>query len=155
MRAISPIIRLAQRLRLIPARPIIGNELGRKGEACAARFLTKRDYRIIAENAITKAGEADLIALAPDRQTVVLVEVKTRIRGTPTSADLPPELSVTARKRRTLIKIAHLLRRLNNWTDRELRIDVIALEFESATDNAPMTIRHHEAGVARLNPDPT
>jgi len=148
------ILRLAQRLRLVPARIVIGNALGRTGEACAARYLAKRDYRIIACNAVTKAGEADVIALAPDRHTVVLVEVKTRVRGGPDSADIAPELSVTAKKRRTLIRIAHYLRRVNRWTDRTIRIDVIAIEFESATDRAPMQIRHHESAVARIDPDP-
>lgn len=159
MRAISPLLRLAQRLRLIPTPTVIGNELGRTGESCAAHYLAKRDYRIIARNAITKAGEADVIALAPDRHTIVLVEVKTRIRGGPTATtpDIAPEMSVTAKKRRTLIRIAHLLRRLNQWTDRTIRIDVIALEFDPPPEGfraiAPVTIRHHEAAVARLDPD--
>jgi len=147
------IIRLAQRLRLVPVRTVIGNPLGRTGESCAANYLAKRDYRIIARNAVTKAGEADVIALAPDRHTVVLVEVKTRIRGGPNSPDIAPELSVTAKKRRTLIRIAHFLRRVNKWTDRTIRIDVIAIEFADATDKAPMQIRHHESAVARIDPD--
>lgn len=153
MKALSPILRLAQRLRLIPTRTLIGNELGRTGESAAARYLTKLDYRIIARNAVTKVGEADVIALAPDRQTVVLVEVKTRIRAAPDSMNPAPELSVTAKKRRTLIRIAHLLRKLNNWTDRCIRIDVIAIEFDSAAPDSPMQLRHHEAAVARIDPE--
>ena len=60
---------------------------GQYGEYLAGRFLRRHGYRIIARNLRTRFGEVDLVALTPDRGTLVIVEVKTALEP-----DLLPEL---------------------------------------------------------------
>ena len=47
--------------------------LGRRGERAAARLLRSQGYRVLARNARVPMGEADLVCLAPDGKTVVVV----------------------------------------------------------------------------------
>jgi putative endonuclease len=122
--------------------------LGPAGERAAARFLRRRGYRVLARNLHTIAGEADLVCEAPDRRTIVLIEVKARRRldGQPVrSAETAPESSVTAAKRRKLTAIVRTLARLNRWEDRPLRIDVVAVERRERRPR--WTIRHIEDAV--------
>ena len=51
-------------------------DLGRRGEAVAARYLRRRGLRILRRNFHVRSGEIDLIALSGD--TVVFIEVKAR-----------------------------------------------------------------------------
>lgn len=122
--------------------------LGPAGERAAARYLRRRGYRVLARNLHTVAGEADLVCEAPDHHTIVLVEVKARrrIAGQPQqSAEMAPEASVTAAKRRKLVAIARTLARLNKWEDRPMRIDVVAVERR---DTRPRwSVRHLEDAV--------
>ena len=74
--------------------------LGKDGEDRAARFLAKRGYRILERNYSTRSGEIDLIAL--HEGVVVFVEVKTRTNA----AYGAPELAVTSRKQRRMVKAA-------------------------------------------------
>jgi len=122
--------------------------LGPAGERAAARVLRRRGYRVLARNLHTVAGEADLVCEAPDRRTIVLVEVKTRRRldGQPQrSAEMAPEASVTAAKRRKLTAIARTLARLNQWEDRPMRIDVVAVERRERRPR--WSVRHIEDAV--------
>ncbi len=107
-------------------------KLGRQGERAAARFLRKAGYRILARNIEAGGGEADLVCLAPDQRTIVIVEVKTRLvrdAGTHGAAPIAPEVSVHAHKREKLRQVATSLMRQNAWQDRPIRIDVIAIEW--------------------------
>lgn len=90
-------------------------------------------------------GEADLLALDPDRRTIVLVEVKSRRTGAANISQPPPEAAITRDKRRTLVQILRYFARANGWSDRPLRIDVIAVEFPAS---ATPVIRHHRAFVS-------
>lgn len=91
-------------------------------------------------------GEADLVCLAPDRTTVVIVEVKTRLLKPDEFDAVPPEANITFHKRATLAKIARHLIRTNGWQERPVRIDVVAVEWPIAGVRwfrlPPM--RHHE-----------
>ena len=51
-------------------------EIGKKGETVAVRYLKKQGYRIVEQNYRSKVGEIDIIAR--DKQSLVFVEVKTR-----------------------------------------------------------------------------
>jgi putative endonuclease len=51
-------------------------DLGRLGEAAAARHLESLGWRILARSFRTRRGEVDLVGL--DRNVLVFVEVKTR-----------------------------------------------------------------------------
>ncbi|MCB9844533.1 MAG: YraN family protein [Phycisphaeraceae bacterium] len=117
------------RLRALVARPARAgshNRLGARGERAAARFLKRRGYRVLARNARTVAGEADLVCQGPQAQRVI-VEVKTRVRDP--ENPVPPEVNVTSRKRATLASIARHLARANRWDPATLRIDVVTVEY--------------------------
>jgi putative endonuclease len=122
--------------------------LGAAGERAAARCLRRSGYRILARNLVVKVGEADLVALAPDRQTIVIVEVKTRlaIEPPPGAAPIPPEANITAEKRAKLLSVARELIRRNGWHDRQVRIDVVAIEWPRGRGRP--TIRHHAGAVS-------
>jgi len=73
-------------------------ELGKEGEAIAARFLEQRGYRILARRFRTRLGEIDLVALAGE--TLVFVEVKLRTGpgfGSPAEAVHPLKQARLAR----------------------------------------------------------
>lgn len=121
------------------------NPLGRKGEAEACRFLRKYGYKILARNVRVKVGEADIVALAPDASTVVIVEVKSREIDRTDPRSIPPEASLTADKRRKLRSVRGSLIRANQWQGRTVRIDAIAVERESfAKGRTKWTVRHHQ-----------
>lgn len=116
--------------------------LGASGERVAARYLRKRGYRVLARNLRVPAGEADLICAAPDRRTIVLVEVKTR-RPTP-GRGRRPEMQVGPAKQHRLRAIIRSVASTNGWSDRPLRIDIIAIDWPA--QGSP-TVRHFIAAV--------
>ena len=121
--------------------------LGPAGERLAAKHLRKSGYRVVGCNLRVPMGEADLLAIAPDGETVVLVEVKTRRVQVEPGAFVspPPEASITAQKREKLVAILRHLARANGWWKRSLRIDAIAIEWP---DRGEPVLRHHEGAVA-------
>jgi putative endonuclease len=100
---------------------LIKKLLGREGEDLAARFLTKRGYRILERNYSTRTGEIDLIAL--HEGAVVFVEVKTR------SSDAfgAPELAVTPRKQERMVKAALAYIKYKKLHQVPCRFDVVAI----------------------------
>ena len=130
--------------RLFNRRPDTDTALGRAGEKASARFLRRAGYRVLDRNVRIEVGEADLVCLAPDRETIVIVEVKTRRRGTGRSIlgeTVPPEASIHQAKRRKLTSVARALAHANGWTHRPIRIDVIGIEWPD--DGSKPTLRHH------------
>jgi putative endonuclease len=93
--------------------------LGRCGERAAAQALRRAGLRIVAERA--RAGGVELDLVAEDGELLVFVEVKAR-RGTGYGT---PAESVTAGKRRRLVRgaLAWLARR--GALDRPCRFDVV------------------------------
>lgn len=91
-------------------------------------------------------GEADVLAIAPDGETVVLMEVKTRrVQMEPGAfVSPPPEATITARKREKLVEILRHLARSNGWWKRCMRIDAIAIEWP---DRGEPVLRHHPGAV--------
>lgn len=138
------------------ARPSGRDPLGEAGERVAAKHLARLGYRVIGRNLHVPMGEADLLAVAPDRETVVLVEVKSRRVEGSTQGDAgdsrhivrtpqpPPEASITAHKRAKLVEILRHLARANGWGRRPLRIDAVAVEWPR--DGEPV-VRHHPGAV--------
>lgn len=125
------------------SRPQDAAALGRAGEKLAARHLRKRGCRVVARNLKSTIGELDLVALAPDRRTLVLVEVKTRAFRSGFPAP-PPEASITVRKRRKLTLLAQQLARTKRWQGRPVRIDVIAIDWPEC---GKPVIRHYENAI--------
>ncbi len=120
-----------------------GDPLGARGEVEAERFLVARGYQVIGRNLRFRRGEIDLLCVAPDERTVVLVEVKSRAQS---RGVYRPEAAITGRKRRTLHALANQVRRSNNWEDRPVRIDVIAVELGGRA-GVRVECRHYEAVV--------
>lgn len=132
--------------------------LGAAGERAAARHLRQQGYRVVARNLHVPAGEADLVCLAPDRATLVIVEVKTRrappngsaraagpATAAPQRGQIPPEANIDARKRAKLVAVARGVlasRRMGAHAagPRAARIDVIAVDWHEA---GPHEIRHY------------
>ena len=99
-------------------------ELGRSGEAAAAKLLKKNGYKILNKNYRTKLGEIDIIA--KDRDTVCFIEVKTRSND---SFGLPQE-SVSRLKQRQIAKAALSFLKEKNLFDKKARFDVVSVIYE-------------------------
>lgn len=120
--------------------------LGQRGERLAARHLRRQGYRILGRNLRNRFGEIDVLAEAPDRRTIVVVEVKS---GAALSEDSPrPEVHVNAAKQRKLVALACQIARQGKLTERPIRFDVVAVQW---MPDGQVEIRHHpgafEAGV--------
>ena len=119
--------------------------LGAKGERLAARHLRKKKYTILGRNVRSTMGEIDLVAMAPDGRTLVIVEVKTRAAPGAVTPHTPrPEDALTRDKRRRLLRLAQAEAKRRNLQSSPLRIDVIAIETNTS---GPPTLRHHEHAV--------
>lgn len=116
---------------------------GRRGERAAAQFLRRHGYRILGGNLRLSLGEIDILAEAPDRRTIVLVEVKTReVAMLPADDALRPEVHVNSAKQRKLTHLALQLVKDRRLHDRLIRFDVIGVDLPR--DGGDPVIRHHE-----------
>jgi putative endonuclease len=96
-------------------------QVGKKGEEAALRFLKRKGYRILQKNYVCKMGEVDLIA--KEKDTLVFIEVKTR-----TSTTFgPPQLAVNAAKQIQLSQAALCFLKENKLEDVRARFDVVAI----------------------------
>jgi putative endonuclease len=103
-------------------------ELGRRGEDEAARFLSGRGYAVIARNYRSPYGEIDLIVQDQhNHASIVFVEVRTN--STPQFGD--PLASVNARKQRQVAKTAQYYLVSHGLENHEARFDVIGIRWES------------------------
>lgn len=102
---------------------MIRNELGKKGEKLAVRYLKKQGYKIIEINYKTKLGEIDIIAL--DRNTLVFIEVKSRISQ---KQGLPQE-AINKRKQQQIQKVAEFYLKQKSLKHLNCRFDVISVLF--------------------------
>lgn len=132
-------------------------KLGELGERAAAKYLKRKRYRVVDRNIRLGPGEIDLLCLAPDRRTIVVVEVKSR-RSSGGSGARIPEAAVTLKKRQKLRRLSEILVRKRGWEGRPLRIDVVAVDFpvDKSTwrslwrRRCPSSIRHFEGAVGAL-----
>ncbi len=111
---------------------------GARGERVAAKMLKNKGYRLMARNLRNRFGEIDIVALAPDNQTVVIVEVKAA-----QSADALPELRVNHHKQRRLTTLAAQIVRRYKLQDHPIRFDVVAVNLPTDADDP--VIRHYIA----------
>lgn len=113
----------------------MNQELGKKGEDLAAKFLSDKGYKVLERNYRTPYGEIDIICHYQD--TLIFVEVKTRSSQ---KYGLPQE-SITFRKKQHLRKAASLyLNTRETWT-RFIRFDVVAILIQGARPS----IEHFES----------
>lgn len=97
--------------------------VGAKGERCAARYLRRRGYRILARNWRTGRYELDIVASV--RGVLVIVEVKTRTEG----AWVGGAASVDRRKRRALLSATRRLVRRIHPPPQSLQFDIVEVWF--------------------------
>lgn len=118
-----------------------GDPMGARGEREAEGHLRALGFQVLGRNMRMRGGEIDLLCVAPDERTIVVVEVKTRERS---NGMFTPEAAITARKRRTLVRLARQVQAANRWQDRPIRIDVVAIELGRDGHRA---CRHYEAAI--------
>lgn len=111
--------------------------LGEKGERFAALWLKKQGYKLLYQNYQLGDDEVDLIAIDPDRVTVVIVEVKTR-----SSSEPAPESSINRKKQFNLARLASRLGKRKEFSGRPFRFDAIAIVWP---DGEEPQIKHYEA----------
>lgn len=97
----------------------MANELGRTGEAVAARYYQQRGYLLLGHNYRTRMGELDLILYKENQ--LVFAEVKTR-SGTAwgTAAE-----AVDLHKQQRLIRAAQYYLQNSPFADASVRFDVV------------------------------
>lgn len=99
-----------------------------RGERCVACYLKQRGYRVLATNLRTRRGEIDIVAEAPDRRTIAIVEVKSCARRDPAH---PPEMRVGPAKRRRLVALAAQLVRRYDLARRPIRFDIAGVNLDA------------------------
>ena len=105
------------------SKPNPRQRLGKYGEELAATYLQKHGIRIIDRNFQEHYGELDIVAI--EHQTLVFIEVKTRIGH----AFGKPEESVTPWKLKEVVKTAQYYKMLHPELPESMRIDVIGIEL--------------------------
>ena len=109
--------------------------IGESGEALAAKFLREQGFEILAVNYWTKAGEIDIIAR--EGETLVFAEVKAR---SSTTVALP-ERAVTAKKQRTINRVAESYMRKNGLLHKvNARFDIVSIVKDDAGN---LTVEKH------------
>ena len=109
-------------------------EIGRLGEAYAAKFLKKNGYRILEKNKHESHNEIDLIVT--DKDYLVFVEVKARSVGE--DFHLPygsPASAVDRQKQRRTVRAAqaYLVSCRKKDQEKQPRMDVIEVFLEKDT----------------------
>lgn len=99
-------------------------EKGRAAESLVAEYLRHLGYHILKQNLFTPFGEIDI--LAKQGTEFVCVEVRSRTRN----QSIPPEMSVSHRKYRHLVRSLLSLPFLHN---RPVRIDLVIVEANKIT----------------------
>lgn len=108
---------------------------GRAGEELAAAWLTQRGYTLLHRNWSPSfnptLGELDIVALAPDREHLAFVEVRTRRL----SRIVRPEWTVTQAKQRQVLRVArlYLASAGRAFAERPVSMDVIGVLLPEGT----------------------
>lgn len=97
--------------------------LGKKYENMSINYLKTQKYKIIKRNFSCPAGEIDIIALDPETNYIVFIEVKYRA----TNAFGRPLEAITPQKVRKIQTTAQVFLKLNGWLDRNIRFDAIEI----------------------------
>lgn len=96
------------------------NDLGKKGEALAEKYLQGKGFRIIERNWTHEKNEIDIIA--SNHEFIIFVEVKTRASGNWGN----PEEAVSESKIRRIIEASHHYLDIHD-IEVPARFDVIAI----------------------------
>ncbi|MBI2036579.1 YraN family protein [Candidatus Microgenomates bacterium] len=105
---------------------IYKQDIGKYGEDLAVQFLKKKGYRILERNFHKRYAEIDIVAI--DDDTLVFVEVKTRISG---EFGEPLE-GIGPWKQKALKRAALFYKSLHQELPSGLRIDAVAITLSPA-----------------------
>ena len=98
---------------------------GLDGEKQAAEWLrTEQKMKVLEQRYRTKAGEIDLIAL--DGETVVFVEVKTRLHADAGEG----AMAVNRQKQKRIANASVIYLLKNGWMNRAVRYDIVEINRE-------------------------
>ncbi|MFZ2201841.1 MAG: YraN family protein [Microgenomates group bacterium] len=111
---------------------------GKRGEDIALADLLKKGYRLLIRNFRNKFGEIDLVM--EDGQTVVFIEVKTRVGD---DFGLPEE-EVTERKFAQVRRMGEVFLVEKGMWGKACRVDVVAIVLTRGGEVARLT---HYCGV--------
>ncbi len=100
---------------------------GAHGESIASVYLKKNKYKILGKNLTLSLGEVDIIAISPDKQTVVIVEVKTS-GIVQENKEFLPEFRVGTHKQYKLTQLAQIIVQKYKLQDYKIRFDVIGVQ---------------------------
>ncbi len=110
------------------------NELGKWGEELAMRYLEGQGYAVLHHDWKCGRRDLDIIAVTPERDTLVVVEVKTRRNNLFTE----PEEAVTPQKMRNIGIAANVYMKTQR-VGLPLRFDIIAV---TGTCDAEAEVNH-------------
>ena len=117
-----------------------------RGEDAAARHMRGVGCRVIARNLTLSMGEIDLLCEDPRAGTLIVVEVKARLRKVGDTRQIDPESNITSAKKAKLRTLTAALTKRPEYQRRAVRIDVIAVVFEEGSKK-PAELRHYESAV--------
>jgi len=112
--------------------PSARDDLGRRGEDEAVRYLRSLGYRIVGRRERVLRGDIDVVAL--DGRTVVFVEVRSR---SDTAHGHPAE-TVGPEKQRRIAELAAAYIRRHRLEDQSVRIDVVTVTFPATPAERPV-----------------
>lgn len=98
---------------------------GRRGEDLAHRYLQRQGYIVVARNYRLAAGDAEADIVAWDRETLVVVEVKSRESG----EYGPPERAVGPAKRAHMMRVAREFAARAATPLERVRLDIVTVLF--------------------------
>lgn len=96
---------------------------GRRGEDLAHRYLQRQGYIVVARNYRLAAGDAEADIVAWERDTLVIVEVKSRERD----EYGPPERAIGPEKRAHMARVAREFAARSETPWERVRFDVVTV----------------------------
>ena len=115
--------------------PESNRQVGIASERLAERHLVATGHVTIARNLRVARDELDLVMLAPDRRTVVVVEVKSSTSGLAAASAL-----LDRRKRKRIARAGRTLESLGLLGGRPVRLDAV---FVSGS-GSDLRLKHHQ-----------
>lgn len=113
----------------------IRKRIGAEGERLASAYLRKRGWKIVTTNHRFGRDELDILAMPPNRNLLVVVEVRSTTRNAGN-----PESTLSNKKRRAMVRVARRLQSEAKKNKCLLRFDLITVRmFQSKPE-----IRHYE-----------
>ena len=111
---------------------ILSNDIGKRGERLAARYMRKNGFRILDTNRRQSHNEIDIIAT--NRDYLVFVEVKTRsYSGDVANIDCTAAAAVNKGKQQRTIRAAEAYMLQKGTKQKQPRMDVIEVYLDKDT----------------------